>query len=179
MYFFLFQHFYIWANSPMKVSLCLTIIRIASDIRWIKWSLHAIICVVVSASVISNIYLLTNRKPFMANWDNAIAGAQCCPAEGIVALGYAYSALNIIIDWTVALLPIFLVWRVQMRWAQKLPVMAVLALGVFTSTATLVSLRALPKLANQSDYLCKPSILIKCKWQRLTYIPVGLGPVVL
>lgn len=176
MYFFLFQHFYVWANIPIKASLCLTIIRIASDIRWIRWTLHTIICLLVIASLITNIYLLTDCKPFVANWDKTVAGAQCRPAEGTVALGYAYSAINIIIDWTVALLPIFLLWRIQMRWAQKLPVMVVLALGVFASTATLVRLRTLTNFTNVSDYLCKPSTLIKCNFQGLTHTQLDLAP---
>ncbi|KAJ1329472.1 hypothetical protein MN608_06207 [Microdochium nivale] len=160
-YFFLFQHFYVWANIPIKTSLCLTIARIMSDVRGIKWFLHGIIGVLVVVSLATNVFLLTDCTPFAANWDKSLPGAVCRPAQGTVALGNAYSAINIFIDWTLALLPVFLLWRVQMRWAQKLPIMVVLALGIFASTATLLRLQTLTNFTNVSDYL------------------FGLGPIVL
>ncbi|KXJ93137.1 hypothetical protein Micbo1qcDRAFT_161071 [Microdochium bolleyi] len=160
-YFFLFQHFYVWASIPIKTSLCLTIARIASDIRWITWTLYSIIVILIVASLVTNIYLLTDCTPFAANWDKTLPGAICRPPAGTVVLGNAYSAINIFIDWTVALLPIFLLWRVQMPWAQKLPIMAVLALGILASTATLIRLQTLTNFTNVSDYL------------------FGLGPIVL
>ncbi|RGP61338.1 cation-transporting atpase 4 [Fusarium longipes] len=160
-YFFLFQHFYVWANIPIKTSLCLTISRIAADMRWITRTIYVIIFTLVVVSLVTNIYLLSDCRPFAANWDKTIPGAVCRPAEGTVALGNAYSAINIFIDWAVALLPVFLLWRVQMRWAQKITVMAVLSLGIFASTATLIRLRTLTNFTNVSDYL------------------FGLGPIVL
>jgi hypothetical protein len=154
-YFFMFQDFYVWANIPIKVSLCLTLIRLSDGRRWVKWVLYLMMFISVGSSLGTNIYLLTACQPLAATWDTSIPGSYCRPAEQTVQLGNAYSAINIVVDWVVALLPVFLLWRVQLAWKKKLIVMGILALGVFASCATLIRLNYLTNFTNQDDYLCK------------------------
>ncbi|CAJ2507842.1 Uu.00g090280.m01.CDS01 [Anthostomella pinea] len=152
-YFFLFQDFYTWSNIPIKMSLCLTLRRLASTSPWITWTLYGIMFVTFGASVGTNIYLLTDCTPLAATWDTTIPGAHCRPPANITTLGYAYSAINIAVDWVIALLPVFFLWRLQMAWRQKLTVMIVLALGIFASCATVVRLFTLEAFSNKEDYL--------------------------
>ncbi|KAH9909998.1 hypothetical protein F4778DRAFT_28646 [Xylariomycetidae sp. FL2044] len=153
-YFFLFQDFYVWANIPIKSSICLSLIRVAeSTSRWMTWTLYSMIFLIAGSSVGANIYLLTSCTPLAASWDKTIQGATCRPPSHTVILGNMYSGINIFVDWVVALLPILLLWRIQMPLRQKVTVMAVLSLGIFASTATLVRLTTLANLANADDYL--------------------------
>jgi hypothetical protein len=158
-YFFLFQHFYVWANIPIKVTICLSILRLALTHRWMEWMLYATMVTILCASVATNIFLLTACKPLAATWDARLG--TCRKRSDTVILGNTYSAINIAVDWTVALMPVFLLWRVNMPLKQKLTVMCVLSLGIFASTATLVRLHYLPNFTQEDDYL------------------YGLGPIVL
>ena len=164
-YFFFFQDFYVWANIPIKISLCLTLVRLSARAP-VRWLLYGLCVVVLGSSVGSNAYLLTECRPFAAVWDAALAaGAVCRPPAGQVTLGNVYSAINIAVDWIVALLPIHLLWGVQMPWRQKLTVMMILSLGIVASTATLIRLGTLSKLADPQDYLCKILFsFFSCVW---------------
>ncbi|KAH7305017.1 hypothetical protein B0I35DRAFT_147646 [Stachybotrys elegans] len=152
-YFFLFQDMYVWANIPAKTSICLSIRRVVKHYTWITWTLYAIIFVIASSSIVTNIWLLTFCRPVAAMWDPTIPGSTCRPASAMVAIANAWSYINIIIDWIVALLPVFLLWKINMPWKQKATVSGVLSLGIFASSATLVRLVYLPAFTATHDYL--------------------------
>lgn len=62
-------------------------------------------------------------------WDSSISGT--CVDREIVARGvYVYSSVNIVLDWLYAILPMPLLWNLQMNTRVKLSVMFVLSLGV-------------------------------------------------
>ncbi|KAI0123213.1 hypothetical protein BJ170DRAFT_103775 [Xylariales sp. AK1849] len=164
-----FQDFYIWSNIPIKSSLCLTLIRISNQ-TWISYVLYFIIFVVSSSSIGTNIYLQTNCTPFDARWNHTLPGATCRSATGTVELAIIFSAINIIVDWTVALLPVFILWRVQMPRKQKLSAMAILACGIFASSATVIRLRSLQNFTDVHDYLYGLAPLVK--W---TTVELGLA----
>jgi hypothetical protein len=47
----------------------------------------------------------------------------------VVATFYGYSAIACITDWTFSILPVFLVWNLQMDRKEKASVIAILATG--------------------------------------------------
>lgn len=77
-----------------------------------------------------------------------------CNARAIqTALSYLVAAVSITTDWIFALLPIFLLWNVQMRTGIKLSVIAMLSLGVFASVAPIVRLKYLLGMNDLSHFL--------------------------
>lgn len=67
-----------------------------------------------------------------------------CNARAIqTALSYVVAAVSITTDWIFALLPIVLLWNVQMKTRVKLSVIALLGLSVFASIAPIVRLKYL------------------------------------
>lgn len=76
------------------------------------------------------------------NWYTLMPGH--CNARAIqTALSYLVAAVSITTDWIFALLPIFLLWNVQMKTRVKLSAIAVLSLGIFASIAPIVRLKYL------------------------------------
>lgn len=66
-----------------------------------------------------------NRK----NWYTTIPGF--CQDRSIqTALSYAVAVVSILSDWIFAILPIFLLWNVQLDWRVKCSVVGMLGLGV-------------------------------------------------
>ena len=63
------------------------------------------------------------------NWITNLPG-ECKPREIQTGLSFAVAALSIITDWTFAILPICLLWHVQMDPRVKLSVVIMLGLGI-------------------------------------------------
>lgn len=80
------------------------------------------------ASLITFIVSLTWCKPVEASW-GARPGT-CGAVSTMVDIGYFMSAAIIFTDWACAILPVVMLWGLQMRWRVKLSVIIVLALGV-------------------------------------------------
>lgn len=63
-------------------------------------------------------------------WDKTIAGGKCSSLSAIMALSYCFSAMNIITDWSCAIMPVFILWKIQMPPRLKVSVSLVLGMGV-------------------------------------------------
>ena len=60
--------------------------------------------------------------------DNPPAGS-CLDATIVANVFYGYSAISCASDWTYSILPMFLVWKLQMSKRTKISVVAILAAG--------------------------------------------------
>jgi hypothetical protein len=67
--------------------------------------------------------------PFRKNWFPTMDGT-CQPRSIQTTLSYAVAVVSILSDWIFAVLPIFLLWNVQLDWRVKLSVMGMLGLGI-------------------------------------------------
>ncbi|KAF7541436.1 hypothetical protein G7054_g643 [Neopestalotiopsis clavispora] len=78
---------------------------------------------------------------------------ECMDVGVLITLTYVVSGLNIATDWSVALLPIGILWKLQMPRKVKIAVSFVLGLGVFSSVATIVRLQYSSAYTATTDYL--------------------------
>jgi hypothetical protein len=53
----------------------------------------------------------------------------CIPKHYIVGSTYAQGVLSAVVDWTLGIMPIFLVWNLQMNTRTKISVALILAFG--------------------------------------------------
>ncbi|KAF4303603.1 hypothetical protein GTA08_BOTSDO09534 [Botryosphaeria dothidea] len=150
-YFALWQIFYVTSTVPIKASICISLIRIA-----VRPIYKRILWVLIGASIVSTIVALvvvfTMCRPMACTWDRTIEGCQCGTLENVITLSYVVSAVNIVTDWTCAIMPIFVLWDIQLKPRVKLVACGVLGMGVLASTATLVRLKTIPSYRNQADY---------------------------
>lgn len=65
---------------------------------------------------------------FWTQYGHGNTGA-CIPPVVILVSTYAHAGLSTIADWTLGILPIFLVWNLNMNPRTKLSVALILALG--------------------------------------------------
>ncbi|KAB2110420.1 hypothetical protein AG0111_0g1641 [Alternaria gaisen] len=66
---------------------------------------------------------------------------------------FALSAVSIFSDWFCAIIPIPLLWNVQIDFRVKISIIALLGLGVFASTAAIVRLTVTVNLSATTDFL--------------------------
>ncbi|EKG16245.1 hypothetical protein MPH_06558 [Macrophomina phaseolina MS6] len=107
--------------------------------------------ITVISSGVFLIVILTYCRPFAASWGGAegTCGAPTTNAN----IGYFYSAECILTDWTLAVLPAFMLHDVQLKRRTKVSVSVILAMGAFASTATIVRLRYLVLYNDPAEFL--------------------------
>lgn len=69
--------------------------------------------------------LTSSRK----NWYTTMDGS-CRDRSIQTSLSYAVAVVSILSDWIFAILPIFLLWNVQLDWRVKCSVIGMLGLGI-------------------------------------------------
>jgi hypothetical protein len=128
MYFSLWQLFYVTSTVPVKASICISLLRITMKrpFRVILWALIVLSC--ISAIMACSVVWGTCR-PMAFTWDKTIEGGKCSSLEMIIALSYVVSGVNIVTDWTCAIMPALILWDVQMRRKLKISVCIILGMG--------------------------------------------------
>ncbi|KAL8398581.1 hypothetical protein RB594_008418 [Gaeumannomyces avenae] len=80
-------------------------------------------------------------------------GGYCMPASVLVVSGTINSSLTVVSDFTLAVLPIPMLWNVQMNWRVKASIIAILSLGFFTVAAAIKKTIALTKWGERGDFM--------------------------
>lgn len=82
-----------------------------------------------TVSVFSQLFVEDCVDLSRKNWFTTMPGS--CQDRGIqTSLSYAVAVVSILSDWIFAILPIFLLWNVQLDWRVKCSVIGMLGLGV-------------------------------------------------
>jgi hypothetical protein len=69
------------------------------------------------------------QSPYTTSDVPPVEGASCISREIIADSTYAHGALSAAADWTLGILPIFIVWNLNMNPRTKISVALILALG--------------------------------------------------
>lgn len=86
--------------------------------------------IIVGAAVFGTAYFfiaLFQCHPVSAWWNHGAGTKYCMTPAVIVGTTYAASVINSLADWTFGILPIFIVWDLEMARRQKIMVAAILA----------------------------------------------------
>jgi hypothetical protein len=125
----------------IKLSIALFLLRIAVKGVYI-WILRISMVVVTIWSVAIWIYELFQCIPVQAQWNYTIKNAKCVSGPSFVAAAYSISVMTIVTDWLYALLPIPMIWSVQMSVQTKMTVAFILSLGILYDSPQPSSLNA-------------------------------------
>lgn len=125
-YYFIAQFAYVAATVPVKISICVALLRIAGFNTVFRYILHGISALTVLSAVIVIIAIANICHPAPALWGEAEGTCNYALNSGI---GYFLSAESIITDWTLAVLPTFMLYNVQLKRSLKISVATVLGLG--------------------------------------------------
>jgi hypothetical protein len=113
----------------IKLSIALFLMRIAVQQRYM-WILRVSIVIVTIWSTAIFFYTVFQCTPVQAQWDYTIPGNHCVSSESFVSAAYSVSVMSILSDWLYALLPIPMIWSVQMSIQRKVTVFFLLGLGI-------------------------------------------------
>ncbi|OJI96161.1 hypothetical protein ASPVEDRAFT_77940 [Aspergillus versicolor CBS 583.65] len=155
-FFLIFEVGYCAAIIPIKLSISWMLIRVAEGRKVYIYIQYATIAVFTVMNVIALIFILTNCIPTEAMWDTSIiekGEGSCKPAHVLTDVYYATTAVNIMTDWITALMPIPLLWNVQLDRNSKAAVIGLMSLGILASLSACIRLKYTINLTNQTDFL--------------------------
>ncbi|KAL4931462.1 uncharacterized protein BDV17DRAFT_289002 [Aspergillus undulatus] len=143
------QMLYLWASAVSKVAIALALLRLAVR-RHHRFILWAICVVIVVIGMVFWLVLLFDCQPVEYFWErtNIFKTGKCLSTDILLIIAYTYSSLTIVCDVTLGILPVFLVWPLQMTRRTKLALMGILSLGAVASIAVVIRL---PYLKYYSD----------------------------
>ncbi|KAI9370269.1 hypothetical protein BJX61DRAFT_544799 [Aspergillus egyptiacus] len=149
MWWWLGQIFYLWASAVAKVAIAFALLRLAVRQlhRIILW---AVIGTVIVIGLVFWLVLLLNCQPVSYFWErfNPLKSGTCLSTDILIGIAYMYSSITIVCDFTLGLLPAFLIWRLQMTPRTKVALVGILSLGAVASVAVVIRM---PFLQYYSD----------------------------
>jgi len=144
---------YVLSNMALKLSIGIMLMRIAvSTIH--KAIIWTVMVVHTAYGTFFFFLFVLQCRPSAYFWTRYTGGKGTCIDPNItVSATYGYSAVSCWTDWTMAILPVFLIWNLQMNIRTKISVALILGMGAIASTATIVRIPYVKGLANQEDFL--------------------------
>lgn len=110
----------------LKISICLFLLRIAGA-RWSRLILWGTIALSVIFGTFFAFFLLFECHPIQNFW--TLEQVNCIPQSIMVKVTLVHSSIMAAGDWTCAILPIFLVWNLQMNKRMKVSVAILLSIA--------------------------------------------------
>ncbi|CAG5174661.1 uncharacterized protein ALTATR162_LOCUS7834 [Alternaria atra] len=160
-FFFFFEVFYCAAIIPIKLSISFMLVRIASGKKKYIHSLYAVSAMFTVMNFIALFYIIFHCSPVQYAWNTSIPGGSCNPAKVLADIYYATTVVNITTDWFCAILPIPLLWNVQLNRNAKLSVGVILSLGALASLSACIRLVYTVNLTHSTDFLSAAKQLLR------------------
>ncbi|CAC9891334.1 unnamed protein product [Aureobasidium pullulans] len=144
-WFFFFEVFYCIAIVPIKLSISLMEMRIATSKRNYVISLWITSAMFIIMNIISLFVIIFHCNPISWAWDTTTPGGHCNSATTLTNIYYADTAVNIFTDWFCALL--------YLNRNAKVSVVFLLSLGVLASLSACIRLKYTVRLNSANDYI--------------------------
>lgn len=121
---------YIWASAVTKISISVALLRLTVRKQHMI-ILYCLIGLTIANALYFFFILLLDCYPISYFWHqaNPLAKGSCLSSTILLNIAYLYSALTIVVDFSLGILPIFLVWNLQMNRRTKFAVGGILSLG--------------------------------------------------
>ncbi|KAI1337689.1 hypothetical protein F5Y15DRAFT_389960 [Xylariaceae sp. FL0016] len=151
------QWAYIVNAGLVKCIAGLLLLRLCTGHRWQRIAIRSILVVSVLFNTFYVFFAIFQCRPAEFYWHrydslSDITG-KCNNKTFATIPNYLAFIISIISDWTLALIPISMVWNANLERRIKISVSCVLALGSIASLATIVRIPFARQLLSNPDYL--------------------------
>lgn len=158
---------YCLTSVAVKASICLFLLRITVR-RLHIWILYSVMVVTIFAGIVFMLVLLLQCHPVTYFWNKDQSG-HCISWTVIIAMSWVWSVFAATCDFTVGIVPVFLVWGLKMDTRTKVAVVSILGLACIASCAVIVRFPFLHTFSDPDFLWATTDIAL---W---TNIEVGLG----
>lgn len=121
---------YLWSSAVAKVAIAWALLRLAVH-RFHRIILWVVIVIVVCIGLVFWVILLFDCQPVSYFWQrlNPFEKGTCMSTDILLIVAYVYSGLTICCDFTLGLLPVCFIWKLQMNRRTKGVLAGILSLG--------------------------------------------------
>ncbi|PLB33190.1 ion-transporting P-type ATPase SPF1 [Aspergillus candidus] len=138
---------YVFTCAVAKISIALALLRLTVA-KLHKILLWLVIAVTVVVGLVFWFMLTLQCQPVDHFWKRLSTEGHCLKTDYLIDIAYVYSVTACLCDLTLGLLPIALVWTLQMTRKTKIALAFILSLGCIASAAVIVRI---PYLHNYKD----------------------------
>ncbi|KAJ5519584.1 hypothetical protein N7463_000037 [Penicillium fimorum] len=170
------QTSYVWTCALAKLSIASALLRltVSKAHRLILWGVIGVTCIV---GLVFWFMLTLQCQPVEFFWQRvrpytdpkANVSGTCMKLDDIITIAYVYSITATLCDLTLGLLPIALVWNLQMNLRTKAALAGILGLGCIASAAVIIRIPFLHDYKDPDFLYATASISI---WSN---VEAGLG----
>ncbi|KAM0115571.1 hypothetical protein ACP6JC_007860 [Aspergillus fumigatus] len=149
------QTSYVVTCVVAKISIAVALLRLTVT-KMHTMLLWTVIGVTIVVGLVFWFVLTLQCKPVSYFWNRLSPGAKgtCLDVDTIIGIAYLYSVTATLCDFVLGLLPISLVWKLQMTRKTKIALAAILSLGCIASAAVIVRIPYL-HYYKDDEFLCK------------------------
>lgn len=142
------QLLYFATACAIKTSLILLYYRLFGIVRWFRGLLAGMWLLVVGYFVADTLVAIFECTPIGYYWDKGIKGGYCIDQDAF----YRWNGVaNLLIDFSILVLPMMMVWRLKLDVRSKITLSGVFLLGTLACVASIVRVWAF-NLANFADF---------------------------
>ncbi|KAA8645154.1 hypothetical protein EYZ11_009628 [Aspergillus tanneri] len=149
--FYLGQIFYVVTAVLARLSIVMTLLRLFVEPLHI-WILYGITALSIVAGLLFFFFTIFQCQPVNYLWDRMTMEGKCLDMDLLLGIVYMYSVVSAVCDFTIGILPVFIVWKLKMRRRTKTMVAGILGIGCLASTAVIVRIPYL-HYARDADFL--------------------------
>ncbi|KAH5251997.1 hypothetical protein HBI82_039470 [Parastagonospora nodorum] len=145
---------YVLALATVKSSICITILRIASNKVNLRISVYVLLAVTWASFFITFIGTLLYCQPVNAIWDiSLILGGKgkCAPVKTFIIIGHTATVSTILTDMALVVVPAIILWNTQMKRQAKLQAFGLLSFASVASIITMVRIPYVNKFGGMKD----------------------------
>ncbi|POS82427.1 hypothetical protein EPUL_005682, partial [Erysiphe pulchra] len=160
---FVCQILYILTTALTKFSIGFYFLRLTRK-SYQRLLIYAIMFVVAIISIFYLAFVTFQCRPANFLWqqhDPKNLSGSCLSRSSMADITYAHASISCLSDWAFGILPILILWKLDMKFKTKLSVMIVLSLSIVASVATVIRIVHLHTLKSLSEFSWEGIGLIK------------------
>lgn len=148
--FYIAEYFYAVSAMFIKISVAVALLRIAAARPPFKWALWGLIGITIIAALVFCVGIANICHPVNTLWGESNGK---CNLQLNTDVSLFFSAIEIVTDFSLSIMPAVLLWNVQMKGKVKGSVTVMLALASFASCATIVRLKYLTLYSDPGEFM--------------------------
>lgn len=118
-----------------KISIGMFLLRVTVN-KVHRWVIYIAMGLTVLTGLVFFFTTLLQCSPISFFWNKSLENGWCISVDVIIGLTFFYSVVSVICDFTFAILPMFLVWGLNMSLRTRLVLIPILGMGcVYVLTA--------------------------------------------
>ncbi|PSN59575.1 hypothetical protein BS50DRAFT_614559 [Corynespora cassiicola Philippines] len=153
--FYIAEYFYAVSAMFIKISVAVTLLRIAEARQLFGWALWILIGMTVIAALVFCIGIANTCHPISTLWGESNG---TCDLQLNTNVSLFFSVIEIVTDFSFSIMLAILLWNVQMKRKVKASVAVMLALASIASCATIVRLNYLTLYSDPGEFMYEEGI---------------------